>query len=333
MTATASHRPGVLLAGAGMVAELHQQAIEQGGHLRLVGVLDAKQELAHSRGADWNCRTYGDLASALDDPEIEAVLVLSSPPSHAQIAGLAMEAGRHVLVEKPVASRSEIAGLARTAAEHDVVCMPGHNYAYQPEFGSMLGLVRGGQLGRIRAAWITYVIRHPESVASAYGGVLEEVMIHHAYLALALFGTPATIHAGRMEPAWQRLEVEDQAWMTWQYRRGLSVHHFASFAIDDHTSDPWMFTIKVLGENGSAAYNWHDSLFHRPLGSLPYAVPAYEQSYIHEQHAFAQAIRGDSGAIRSSLADAAEADRLLELAITASEHGIAADATPMEAAQ
>jgi predicted dehydrogenase len=323
----------VLFVGAGMVSELHREAIVNSGHLRLVGVLDANQETAWRRAADWNCRAYEDLNTALADPEITAVLVLSPPESHAQIATRCIEAGCHVLVEKPVASRADIDELQRAAGERGVVCMPGHNYAYQPEFGSLLKLVRGGTLGRIRAAWITYVIRHPESVARSYGGVLEEVMIHHTYLALGLFGTPSSIHAGRMEPAWEQLDVEDQAWMTWQYPKGLSVHHFASFAVDDNTSSPWMFMVKVLGDNGSAAYNWHDALFQRPLGSLPFAVPAYEDSYIHEQEAFARAIRGDLGAIRSSLADAAEADRLLELAIAASDGVIAADATTAEARQ
>jgi len=151
-------------------------------------------------------------------------------------------------------------------------------------------------------------------VARHYGGVLEEVMIHHAYLALALFGLPQMVFAGCMEPAWQSHPATDQAWMTWQYPGGLSVHHFATFAVDDETSDPWMFVVKVLGERGSATYNWRDSLFRRPLGSLDFAIPAYEDSYIHEQQAFAAALAGRPEAIISGMPDARRAALVLRAA-------------------
>ena len=60
--------------------------------------------------------------------------------------------------------------------------------------------------------------------------------------------------------------------MTWHYPKGLSVHHFATFAVADDTSDQWLFMVEVLGDRGSASYNWHDSVFQRPLGTLPFAV-------------------------------------------------------------
>lgn len=323
MTARASDPPGVVFAGAGMVSELHERAIRLGGHLRLAGVVDADAEVAHRRAAAWGCKPYTDLDAALAEPATEAVLVLAPEAHHAALASASLRAGRPVLVEKPVADPDDIAELERLAGARGLVCMPAHNYAYQPEFQSLLRLVRGGELGRVRAAWITYVIRHSEAVASAYGGVLDEVMIHHAYLALALFGSPAAVYAGCMEPAWESHEPEDQAWMTWHYSGGLSVHHFATFAVDDHTSSPWLFAVKVLGEHGSASYNWHDSIFQRPLGTLPFAAPAYEDTYIHEHRAFAAAIAGDDGAVISDLSAAAEAARLLTLARQASEQGAA----------
>jgi predicted dehydrogenase len=199
--------------------------------------------------------------------------------------------------------------------------MPGHNYAYQPEFQTVRRLVHSGDLGAPRAAWITYVIQHPEAVAERYDGVLDEVMVHHAYLALALFGAPRSVFAGRAETAWENHEAEDQAWMTLEYPGGLSVHAFATFAVDDDTSDPWMFVVKVLGTRGGATYNWRDAVFRRPLGTLSIAVPAYEDSYLHEHAAFAAAIRGDTTAIVSPLSDAIGAELLLTAARTSDERG------------
>ncbi len=281
---------GVLFAGAGMVSELHHRAIDIGHHLRLVGVYDPQGHITERRARDWGCRAYRQLGQALEDPEVEAVLVLAPAEAHVELALASLRAGKHVLVEKPVASSEGVAELEQNAKQRGLVCMAGHNYAYQPEFRSLQRLVKEGSLGNIRAAWLTYVVRHPESVAQAYGSVLEEVMVHHTYLALALFGPPSAMYAGCMEPAWQHHPAEDQAWMTWHYPKGLSVHHFATFAVDDDTSDPWLFMVKVLGDRGSASYNWHDSVFQRPLGTLPFAVPAYEESYIYEHEAFAAAL-------------------------------------------
>lgn len=306
--------PGVCFAGAGMAAELHHRAAVMGGHVRLVGLVEPKPELAAQRAEHWGCRAYPSLDDALADDAVQAVFVLTPPKAHEQAAVAALRAGRPVLVEKPVADAHGIARIRVEADQRGLLCVPGHNYAYQPEFAALRRLVRGGDLGHVRAAWITYVIRHPEDVARHYGDVLDEVMIHHAYLGLALFGLPELVYAGQMEPRWQHHPAADQAWMTWHYPGGLSVHHFATFAVDDDTSDPWMFVVKVLGERGSATYNWRDSIFRRPLGSLGFAVPAYEDSYIHEQQAFAAALGGQADAVVSDLADAHRVALLLQAA-------------------
>lgn len=316
-----AERPGVAFAGAGMVSELHQRAVALGRHLRLVGVFDPRTDVAERRARDWGCRAYANLKQALIDPEVHAVLVLAPPEAHAELALASLRAGKHVLIEKPVADPDEIVELEREASGRGLVCMPGHNYAYQPEFGSLMRLVHGGMLGRVRAAWFTYVVRHPENVARVYGSVLEEVMVHHAYLAIAVFGLPSAIYAGCMDPAWKQHTAEDQAWMTWHYPKGLSVHHFATFAVSDETSNPWLFSVKVLGDEGSASYNWHDSIFQRHLGTLSFAVPAYEDSYIYEQEAFAAALGGDDSAVVSRLNDAADAAYILRLARQANDTG------------
>lgn len=319
--------PAVCFVGAGMVAELHHRAAMVGGHVAVAGIVEPRRELARRRAAEWGTTVYPSLDDALGDDAVKAVFVLTPPEAHDVAVLAALRAGRPVLVEKPVADPAGIVAIEAEARQRGLVCMPGHNYAYQPEFVALRRLVRAGDLGRIRAAWITYVIRHPEEVARHYGGVLDEVMIHHMYLALALFGQPDLVYAGCMPPAWQTHSATDQAWMTWHYPDGLSVHHFATFAVDDDTSDPWMFVVKVLGDRGSATYNWRDGLYRRPLGSLGFAIPAYEDSYIHEQRAFAAAVAGAPDAVISDLADARRAALLLRAAreADAKQTGVAPD--------
>lgn len=303
-------RPRVGLVGTGMVAELHYQAIMTRHALDLVGFVETDERRAAQRNAEWQVTRYRELDRLLAD--VDAVLVLTPEATHYDIAARCLAARKHVLVEKPVGSPDQIAALDVQAQQSGLICMPGHNYAYQPEFSDLRNLTNSGSLGRVRALWITYVIKHPEEVAAHYAGVLEEVMIHHSYLALALLGQPDLIHAGRMEPAWTRHSGDDQAWMTWHYPGGLSAHLFATFAVDDPTSDPWTFQVKVLGDNGGGLYNWRNSMFSRSLGTLPYALPAYEARYGHEQAAFAAAIHGES--VVSPLSDARAAALILQRA-------------------
>jgi predicted dehydrogenase len=309
---------GIAFLGGGMVAELHARAIDSLSDARLIGLFDPDEARSEERSREWGCRAYSRIEDLLADDAVEGVLVLAPFEAHEELALRCLDSGKHVLVEKPVASREGIRRLIDVARRRQLTCMPGHNYAYQREFGQLRRLVVERAFGDVRAAWVTYVIRHPEEVAAAYSGVLAEVMIHHAYLALALFGTPDRVYAGKGF-GWDRLIQDDQAWMTWEYDPNLSVHLFATFAVDDDTSDPWTFVVKVLGTRGGGTYSWRSLLYNRPLGSLARALPAYEDSYIDQDAAFVAAARGDTTAILSPLEHALCSAELISAAGAASE--------------
>ncbi|WP_100501366.1 Gfo/Idh/MocA family protein [Geodermatophilus chilensis] len=92
------------------------------------------------------------LATTLDDviDEVDAVVVATPPGTHAPIAIRALEAGRHVLVEKPLATSVEDAELlVETAARRGVQLMVGHTFEYNAAVWKLRELVRSGALGRI----------------------------------------------------------------------------------------------------------------------------------------------------------------------------------------
>ena len=69
----------------------------------------------------------------LDDTELDAVVIATPVPSHYDLAKRALEAGKHVFVEKPPAMKSdEIDELVSLAEERDLVLMPGHLLLYHP---------------------------------------------------------------------------------------------------------------------------------------------------------------------------------------------------------
>jgi predicted dehydrogenase len=183
----------------------------------------------------------------------------------------------------------------------------------------MKKLLLNGSLGKVRAVFVNYLIKHPEEVVKDYLGVLDEVMIHHTYLITALLGAPHRIIAGLSETGWIHHPVEDQAWMTFDYGQ-TTAHAFCSFAIDDISSSPWTFLIKVVGTEGTAVVDWRTSVFTRPLGTLPIAIVQYEESYANELRVFESAVK-DKGQLISTLEDAALAADILRAAQLSAKSG------------
>ena len=90
------------------------------------------------------------LADVLANDAVEAVLVATPPRTHYPIVKQALEAGRHALVEKPLATTSADAReLVALAESNDLVLMPGHTFVYSPPVNVVNELNRSGELGEI----------------------------------------------------------------------------------------------------------------------------------------------------------------------------------------
>jgi predicted dehydrogenase len=86
----------------------------------------------------------------LEDDELEAVVIATPVPTHYAMAKQALEAGKHVFVEKPPAMRGdEMVELTELAAERDLVLMPGHLLLYHPGVLKLKELVDSGDLGDV----------------------------------------------------------------------------------------------------------------------------------------------------------------------------------------
>jgi len=91
---------------------------------------------------------YPDIADAL--PHVDALVIATPPASHAPLGLEAIAAGKHVLIEKPLATTTEAArSLVEAADAEDVVLMPGHTFEHNAAVHKLRDLVQGGQLGRL----------------------------------------------------------------------------------------------------------------------------------------------------------------------------------------
>jgi predicted dehydrogenase len=95
-------------------------------------------------------RQTQDLDEMLDDASLDAVAVVTPVSTHHDLAMRALEAGKHVFVEKPLAASSDQAfDLIRAADERGLVLVPGHTFLYSPPVNRIRDLIRSGELGEI----------------------------------------------------------------------------------------------------------------------------------------------------------------------------------------
>jgi predicted dehydrogenase len=95
-------------------------------------------------------RTTADFDEVLADPGVDAVSIATPPSTHYALVKRALEAGKHVLVEKPLATRSDDAQeLVDIADRNGLVLMPGHTFLYSPAVNKVRDLIDYGELGDV----------------------------------------------------------------------------------------------------------------------------------------------------------------------------------------
>ena len=95
-------------------------------------------------------RTCRAFEHVLADPDVDAVSIATPPSTHYPLVKQALEAGKHVLVEKPLAtSTTDAVSLVALADSQDLVLMPGHTFLYSPAVNKVRALIESGELGEI----------------------------------------------------------------------------------------------------------------------------------------------------------------------------------------
>lgn len=298
---------GVGILGAGIVGELYAQAIERGAPARIIGVYDPNRAKAEALAARLRGRAFESRDALLAAGEVEACLVLSPNHQHVDDAMACLASGKHVLVEKPIAETHEaLAALSEAARQADRVCMPAHNYIYNPSVQRARRLLAERRFGQVASYWILYNIYHAEEVARRYGGVLREVAVHHAYSLLYLAGRPLNVSARMSRVHYQTLDAEDQVALCCEMPDGALANLWVSFAASDPTSDPWTVVYKILGEKGGVSFTWNDAII-PDAGGPAWGVINYVDSF-HDQLAyFLDRVLPGRAAPLSGLQDAADA--------------------------
>ena len=168
------------IVGTGFIGPQHVDAVRRGGYADVVVLVDRDPDrgpvTAQSLGVP---RSVSDIDAVLGDPTIDVVHICTPNRTHVDLARAVMEAGKHVVVEKPIAidraGAATLLEVAQRTGRHAAVALTYRGY---PMVRHARELVRGGRLGRLRLVhsgylqdWLSEPSDYNWRLDAAVGGV------------------------------------------------------------------------------------------------------------------------------------------------------------------
>lgn len=231
------------ISGKGHIPAYLQRAKKDSGtDVRIVAIADiceARRELA--KKALPEARIYSNYKDLIaQEAKILDFVDVSTPPcDHAEIAHAALDAGLHVLCEKPITTTLEEAkSLLEKAAQVKRVFFPGHNYKHAPVVKAIQEIIKSGKIGEVRSLTLsTYRNTHAKGVTEwntnwrrfhefSGGGIAMDHGSHSFYLTFMWLGTYPTAVTAKMsnlEPA--KYDTEDNFTTVLTFPNGLANCH------------------------------------------------------------------------------------------------------------
>jgi len=175
--AEAGNSVGLGIAGLGMAGAVMVRAAAAHPSVRLAAAADPHEPPRTAFARDFNAAAYADIGELCADPAVDVVYIATPHQFHATHAALAAKAGKHIILEKPMALTLANCDAIIAAVERaNVHLVVGHTHAFDPAVREMRRIVASGELGGLGmiAAWnytnFLYRPRRPEELDTAQGG-------------------------------------------------------------------------------------------------------------------------------------------------------------------
>ncbi|MHB8892008.1 MAG: Gfo/Idh/MocA family protein [Candidatus Limnocylindrales bacterium] len=217
-------KPGVAIVGLGLIARTHATAYRQLADLvDLVAVCDIDRDRATAFGAEFGARPVFDLADVISDPAVDVVDLILPHHVHRQASIAVLDAGKHLLLEKPVAgSYTESEAILRRAEASGVHFMVAENTRYARAYIAVERLLRAGAIGDVVHAR-TFLRSNEKGHLSMPGywrtqfamggGLILDTGAHTFYLLKWLLGEVAELTAFSTKVFALPNEIEDTAYV------------------------------------------------------------------------------------------------------------------------
>jgi predicted dehydrogenase len=186
------------IVGCGVATNIsHMPAVRALKEVEIVAVCDQKENVAIETARRWGIRrAYVDLSRMLTEENLDFVDICSPPQTHSQLSIQAMEAGLHVLVEKPMAiNLSEADEMLAASKENKVKLCVVHNFLFLPVVQKAKSLVDAGAIGDLVSVEAEILTRGERVLTnqvrwhhSLPRGIFDEYAPHAVYIESAFLG-------------------------------------------------------------------------------------------------------------------------------------------------
>jgi UDP-N-acetyl-2-amino-2-deoxyglucuronate dehydrogenase len=284
--------------GAGAIGDVHAQAIRSLPDRAALSLVVSTREatarrMAEAHGAGGYSTDYD---AVLADPDIDAVSICTPSGSHADQAVAALQAGKHAIIEKPMAISLEAADrilAAERASGRKVAVVSQHRFDGSTE--KVIAAIQAGDLGRLTSGIASTAWWRGQSYYDAGrwrgtwamdgGGAIMNQTIHMIDLLVAMMGVPTEVFAYTACLAHERVEVEDTAVAVMRFASGaLGIIHGTTAAYPGLDG-----SVRVFGTKGSAVISDDELVyFHRNAGQAPelcMPVPAADTNQVTDADA------------------------------------------------
>jgi predicted dehydrogenase len=189
--------------------------------VQLLGVCEKSPTRAQEfsrRHPGFTCTSKLD--ELLRNPAVESVMIATPPQTHHALALRALQAGKHVMVEKPLAmTAAEAEDLIGQAEAFDRVLMPGHTFLYSPPVNKIRHLIQGGELGE------TYFVTSSRMNLGLYqkGGVILDLAPHDISILLYWLNSPVVQVSASAQCVFQS-GIHETAFLTLTFAKGATAN-------------------------------------------------------------------------------------------------------------
>jgi len=247
-----------VVVGLGMGHSRSKQITRTPG-TRLVGVCDIVEERAKRTSEECGVPYATDVRKWLDKDEVEAVFVLTETGRHAEIALQALEAGKHVLVTKPMeAALVACDEMIRLAEKKHLLLGVDFDRRFQSNTQTLKAAVAKGRFGQLLSGTCALKLLRKMEYYRANGGwrgtrrwdgggVLSNQSIHHIDEIAFTVGIPSKVRCSTWTQT-HDIEAEDLASAVWLYDSGLVVTFFATSSFPHPT---WYLHYELSGTQGA----------------------------------------------------------------------------------
>lgn len=214
--------------GCGRVAPRHAQSVRQLDRAELVAVADKVESRVNHFSAEYGAQPHTDYRALLDRDDVDVVNICTPSGLHAQMGIDALQAGKHVIVEKPIALSTADADrlIATAGSTGKKLCVILQN-RYNPPMQDIYRIVHSGRIGRILLGNATVRWYRPQSYYedewhgtwAMDGGALMNQSIHHIDALQWLMGDVESVYAYTATLA-HHMEAEDVGVAVFRFRSG-----------------------------------------------------------------------------------------------------------------